>query len=213
MSEDRKRKLLEEWSCPVCLDTVGEQCIPAVMNGCVPFAHVACLSCLNELLAQKNALCPECRVPFASVRPLAAFVDKDDPVIADALAKKARVVTLGDRLAALEIEDERTKKRVAFVARRTEKSLTSDYYRVGGSVIAWSTKVPLFDKDRVCLLASHTQRVMKRRMSLAQLGERLDWITNSIIPYLCTLFPDCTFLAHRRRRDRHSYMCLNIRKK
>lgn len=213
MSADHKRKLLADWSCPVCFDTVSEQCIPAVMNGCVPFAHVVCMSCLNLLLEQKQALCPECRAPFASIRPLAAFVDKSDPVIADALAKKAKVVTLEDKLAALDISDEQTKLRVAYVAKRIVKSLQTDYYRIQGAVFSYSTHVPDFDKDHVCLRVIDTARVLRVRHDSRRLNQYLNNVTASIIPYLGELFPQCLFKARSYKSRTRMYMGLRIHKR
>ena len=205
MSE-KKRKILEDWSCPACLETIGDGCVPAVMNGCTPFAHVACMSCLTQMTELKQALCPDSRAPFTSMRPLAAFVDRDDPQIADALAKKARVVTLGDRIAALGIADARLVRRLTYAAERFQNDCEKNLLTSTQPRVAWWNQVPEFDQDQVALSVARCRPIGLGIKNKAALTAYLKMITNSILPYMRTLFPTYGFYAGERKT--HKYMCI-----
>jgi hypothetical protein len=189
MSE-KKRKIMEEWACPVCLETIGEGCVPAVMNGCTPFAHVACTKCLTALQAQNTLLCPKCRAPFSTFRPLADFVDTEDAEVASQLKKRRNSDSLTDRIDALPINDPVLKARVEWCAREFD-SRVKDYPEVATeSSVTWSQYVPEFDKTRVALTLADARNidgfVCKRRCDLVS---RLHALTQGVLPFLRILFP------------------------
>lgn len=210
-----KRKLLDEWQCPACLDTIEDGCIPAVMNGCAPFACVACMACLNEMLAKKMAKCPLCRAPFINVRPLASFVDNSDPMIADALAKKARVVTLADRIAALNIEEPRMRQRVAHMAKKIERHLAADGFDPNKIYFLFSSKVPEFDRGNCSLTIAGSKKILPRRHTKSKETVRvyLEQITARVTPFMEQLFPTYQVVAQHRRSKPNQYLSIRIYKK
>lgn len=211
-----KRKLLEEWQCPACLDTIEDGCIPAVMNGCAPFACVACMTCLNEMLEKKMANCPLCRAPFINVRPLASFVDNGDPVIADALAKKARVVTLADKIAALNIEEPRMRQRVAHMAKKIERYLAGDAFDPSRSYFLFSTRVPEFDRGNCSLTIAGSKKILLPRCHTKNketVRAYLELITARVTPFMEQLFPAYKVVAQHRRSKPNQYLSIRIYKK
>lgn len=177
-----KRKF--EWACPVCLDTIEEGAVPSVLSGCTPFAHVVCVKCVAGL----GGLCPKCRAPFHSFRPLADFVDSDDKDVADVLAKQARIeLTLDQRLAALDIADPLVRRRVVFRARNLAAFVAQ--MRASGlrARYQWVSRVPDFDALNVPLTVKRA-RELGMRVTLAALHARMRVITDEVVPHLTALF-------------------------
>jgi hypothetical protein len=204
MSE-KKRKIFEEWSCPVCLSTIEDGCVPSVMNGCTPFAHVACETCLSDMQKRNAALCPECRAPFTTIRPLAAFVDHDDPEIASVLKKRATVETLDARIAAVSaLCTPLQVQRLTFAAKRMEGLLANYPKMHTSSMIAKTYRVPDFDKANVAVNVADGKKL--GLTSSADLNAHMRRITGEIVPMMNLLFPTHRFAAFTRLPMRTFYL-------
>ncbi len=194
---ERKRKVMQEWACPVCLETIDEGCVPAVMNGCTPFAHVACSKCLTEMKAQNKALCPKCRAPFSTIRALADFVDTDDADVAEELKKRQKSNdSLADRIEALAIDDPLLKQRVVVSANNFADTLQKSPRAELGIWCCWRTFVSEFDDPRAALTLTEARKKKIKVRDRYELQVHLDALTTTVLPALHLLFPKFRFESH-----------------
>jgi len=208
-----KKRLLDQWECPVCTLTLDDSCVPAVMN-CRPFAHVICMACANELLQRGQAKCPKCMTPFADARPLSDFVDNDNAEVADTLAKRARLTTpfeqrLAVRLA--EIDDHTIRQRVEFLARRTLTNIATMKQRGFQVRICYSSTIPAFDAGKVAIRVTDARRIMGiRRPNRVKLTDELNAITQVVLPYVEDLFAAEAKLEVKLATNHTSYLSLRV---
>jgi hypothetical protein len=198
MSLVRKRAVPEEWACPVCLETIGDGCVPAVMNGCTPFAHVACTKCLAEIksLGVAAALCPKCRAPFSTFRPLADFVDADDVDVASELKRRRQSsASLVERIDALALDDPLLKQRVTECARLFELNRRNMPLMETQIWTSWGKGVPAFDAQRAALTLADAKKCKINVKSRVELKEHLDALTASVLPSMHMLYPKFAFVA------------------
>lgn len=181
----KKRSLLEEWTCPVCLESIDDGCVPAVMN-CKLFAHVICMKCATLMIERGGASCPQCREPFMNARPIEAFVNKDDPAVAETLKKKANSVqSIEQQVEALGISNAVIRERVLFSAKRAITELPTVELQGFSSCHFWSNHIPDFDKAN----AAMTVREACRKMHIsppktATVQAAMVSMSAAIVPYL-----------------------------
>ena len=200
MSIVRKRGAPEEWACPVCLETIGDGCVPAVMNGCTPFAHVACTKCLAEIAKQQGgeaSLCPKCRAPFTSFRPLADFVDADDADVASELKRRRQSsASLAERIDALAIDDPLLKQRVTECSRLFEYNRRNTPLIESETWTSWGLAVPPFDSGRAALTMTEARKRKIEARDRHDLARHLDALTASVLPSMNVLYPTFLFTAN-----------------
>lgn len=204
----KKRSIGELWSCVCCLLTLEDNIVPAVMQ-CKPFAHTICTNCADDLITKGNAKCPKCRTPFASVRPLAEFVDTDDANVASALAKKSKtaVDSFQERLdQVLEtIENVTLRERVKHMTKRMQTSLNYMTERTVQSCQSGDSYVPEFDKRNVKIR-------VKGKHTRVDLQTAMERVTTAVITYVQPLFPKLVIKPYSNYYKPARYLWIHIKK-
>jgi len=204
----KKRSIGELWSCICCDLTLEDNIVPAVMQ-CKPFAHTICTICADDLLTKGNAKCPKCRTPFASVRPLAEFVDTDDANVASALAKKAKssVDAFQERLNhVLEtIENATMRERVKHMTKRMERAITYLETRIIQSCNSGDSVVPVFDRDNVKIR-------VKGKQTRGDLQRTMERVTSAVITHVQPLFPNLVIKPYSNEHKPARYLWIHIKK-
>lgn len=165
--------------------------------------------CADELLTKRNAKCPKCRTPFASVRPLAEFVDTEDGNVASALAKKSKssADTFQEKLdQVLETIDNATmRERVKHMTKRMERSLTFLANRSIQSCMSGDISVPDFDRDNVKI------RVNGKR-TRDDLQRAMERVTSDVIAHVQPLFPKLVMKPYSNGHKPAMYLWIHIKK-
>lgn len=204
----KKRSIGDLWSCICCELTLEDNIVPAVMQ-CKPFAHTICTVCADELLTKGNAKCPKCRTPFASVRPLAEFVDTEDGNVASALAKKSKssADTFQEKLdQVLETIDSATmRERVKHMTKRMERSLTFLANRSVQSCMSGDVSVPDFDRDNVKIR-------VKGKRTRDDLQRAMERVTSGVITHVQPLFPKLVIKPYSNGHKPARYLWIHINK-
>ena len=204
----KKRSVGELWACVCCSLTLEDNIVPAVMQ-CSPFAHTICTACADDLLEKGDAKCPQCRTPFAFVRPLAEFVDTDDVNVASALAKKAKTKeTLEDRLQQVlqSIDNDTVRQRVKHLATKVVEAVDFMIKRNFASCIHGGGDVPEFDKSNVRIR-------VKGRRSRTELQRSMEGVTSAVLQYVQPLFPHLVIKPYSNAQKPTRYMWCRIQKR
>lgn len=197
---DKKRKLMSDWQCPVCFNSVEEGAVPAVMK-CVTVAHVVCLRCADCLNPRQ---CPTCRAPFVKALPIACFVDKDDAEVEAELKRHKQIpVTAEEKLRDMSIADELLRQRAEFALSMIRTALV-DMTRTGMLVgLTSRSSVPVFDEQNVTLRMKDCARIMglRRRSTRFDLDQRLFDITVETLKIVAPLVADVARVEPLRCRE------------